>query len=1225
LEDNRSVSRETEQISFMVTKDKYVKRFLLVSILFFVSFFMLTAYYHDSDNLKIEQKKIQREYTRENIVFELTARNIFKALEIDSLLTWDNIGSLIPNKNLGCYILKSDSLWYWNKNEIDPNNLTVLKDGKSSIYHLEHGWYFCFADTSNNWRIILYKIIKHEYAISNQYLESNEGALFSNDYSVGFTYDTTATNCKIKDDTGRAVIGLLENSQDNGNHFSTNILFYLWFIGWLFVELLLLRLHTLLTENFKIYFRLFLVIIDVIILLYIINQLFIPELLTNSFWFEHWHQLWLFINSRGMTLVFISMLLVVAFYLSNQFKNKVIKQNINNIEVFFVSLLHFLLVFSLLYTFYRFYGNSLKLHDSAIGFLFRRDIIEVYFVSGIVVSLYLLQSVLFSVIEISRKQQILMFLYTLVFTLFTFLIIKLSPLFYLSVFFSQLLFVLIVKFTSRDQNFLFLRYLLLTVLMAISLSVIINDRYATLKNQFHLKIVKELIINRDTVLESRFQAIVDKVREDKIVAQFIKDGVPDEPIKEYLNKTYFEHKFGNYALQLTICHDSDWLEVNSKGDLVNCNQYFENIKNEQGNKMVDSTLVVMSQEAESRYYLGKIFLGNDSIASSTLYVEMFSSIVPSGLGYPELLVDNSNQIDLTGYSIAKFHHNQLVYKVGEYDYHGSYTFIQPWSNEQFFYLNNYLHYKLRLNSTDVLVVSRPVTTYAEQTASFTILFLLFSFLAILVYFVTTGRKQMKLFKYSFRTRLQFFIMGTLMVLFVLMSAISVYYFNDIKKTFIVNQLNEKSKSVLTELQDKFSEEDINSMDDRVYLQQQLQKFSIIFFTDINLYDRAGELMATSRPTIFETGLLSPLINPEGYSQIVLDQKLFFLTRERIGKMSYYSAYVPFSFDAGASMAILNLPYFARQSEIARSFLPMIFNYLNIFVLLGILGAFMALIIAKILTRPLTMLQRSLSEIQIDKKNEPLVWDNDDEIGHLISEYNRMVKKIEESAGILKRSERETAWREVAQQVAHEIRNPLTPMKLNIQYLQKVYKESKEEFNKKWNSLSSSLIDQIEALNEVASTFSDLASNNTFDREKIDIVQLIGSAIDIYKNHEKVTIRFKANTERAYVLARPNELLRVFNNLIKNAVQAILPNEGEVEITIFQQENIIEIKISDNGRGIPEEMKNSIFQPYFTTKSGGTGVGLAIVKNILTEMGGEITFVSREGEGTEFTLHLRSVK
>ena len=600
---------------------------------------------------------------------------------------------------------------------------------------------------------------------------------------------------------------------------------------------------------------------------------------------------------------------------------------------------------------------------------------------------------------------------------------------------------------------------------------------------------------------------------------------------------------------------------------------------------------------------------------------MFSSIVPSGLGYPELLVDNSNQIDLTGYSIAKFHHNQLVYKVGEYDYHGNYSFMQPWPNDRFFYLNNYLHYKLRLNNSDVLVVSRPVRSYAEQTATFSMLFLLFSFLAVVLYFASTGRKQIGLFKYSFRTRLQFFVMGTLMVLFILMSAISIYYFNDIKKAVILSQLNEKSKSVLSELQDKFTESDFLNKSEKEYLQQQLQKFSIIFFTDINVYSRSGKLIATSRPKIFKAGLLSTLINPKGYQQIINDQKIFYLTKEKIGTMSYYSAYVPLSFDAGAPVAILNLPYFARQSEVARSFMPMIFNYLNIFVLLGILGTFMALMIAKILTRPLTMLQRSLSEIQIDKKNAPLVWNNDDEIGHLISEYNLMVKKIEESAGLLKRSEREMAWREVAQQVAHEIRNPLTPMKLNIQYLQKANDKSYEEFNKIWKSVSASLIDQIEALNEVASTFSDLASNNTPDKARVEVVQLIKSSIEIYNNNEKINFILEPNVNEVWVMARQNELLRVFNNLIKNAVQSILPGRGEVKIEINRKQNIVEIKISDNGRGIPEEMKSRIFQPYFTTKSGGTGVGLAIVKNIVTEMGGKITFESGLNKGTIFTLVL----
>ena len=1224
MADNYFVSRETEQISFMIVNDKYVRRYFLVSVIFFVLFFLLAKFYHHSDKITVEQQKIQIEYFNQNSVFTKTTETIFQALQIDSVLSWENLGSLISDKSIGCYILKGDSLRYWNKNEINLQTATLINEGYTGIYHFEHGWYFCYSNSNNDWRIILFKIIRPDYSISNHYLQNEEEGF--SDYSrIDFTYDTLSTDFKITDASGKAIIGLKKKQAVSENSTTINGLFYLWFAGWLFVELLLLRLHLILAERKKFYFRFIFMLFDVALLMIVIGKWFIPEILQNTFWFEHWHQLLPFIDSRGMSVIFVSMILVLSFYLNRLGYKKHKTHKTNNIEAFLLLTLHFFIVFFLLYVFYRFYGYNLKPHDNAIGFLFRRDIIELYFVSGIVISLYMLQNELVKRMPIGNIHLLLYILYALIFSLVMFLVVKLSILFYVSVFFTVILFLLIIKFTSRDSNFIFLRFLLLTVLMALSFSVIINDRYSTLKEKFHVKIVKDLIVNRDSTLEKRFSETANKIRSDKVIKQFITDAVPDETLKEYLDKTYFEHQFRNYYLQFTICHDSDLLEVNPNGTLVNCKQYFKSIKEEPGNKPIDSSLVVMNQEAESRYYLGEIFLGADSLYSSTLYVEMFSSIVPSGLGYPELLVDNSNQVDLTGYSIAKFHHNQLVYKVGEYDYHGSYSFMQPWPNDQFFYLNKHLHYKLRLNSTDVLVVSRPVRSYAEQTATFSLLFLLFSFLAVLLYFVTTGRKQMKLFKYSFRTRLQFFIMVTLMVLFVLMSAISVYYFKEIEKTFIVNQLNEKSKSVLTELHDKFSSEDFLSKSDIDYLQQQLQKFSIVFFTDINIYDRSGELMATSRPKIFEAGLLSTLINPKGYEQIIIENKIFYLTKEQIGKMVYYSAYVPLSFDIGAPVAILNLPYFARQSEVARSFLPMVFNYLNIFVLLGILGAFMALMIAKILTRPLTMLQRSLSEIQIDKKNEPLVWDNDDEIGHLISEYNLMVKKIEESAGLLKRSERETAWREVAQQVAHEIRNPLTPMKLNIQYLQKVYKESKEDFNQKWNSLSSSLIDQIEALNEVASTFSDLASNNTLDRVKVDVVQLIGSAIDIYKNHDKINIRYKTSVDEAYVMARQNELLRVFNNLIKNAVQSILPGKGEVEITISRKDNIIEIKISDNGRGIPDEMKHRIFQPYFTTKSGGTGVGLAIVKNILTEMGGTIDFTSREDEGTEFILRLKAVE
>ncbi len=1207
----------------MVVKDKYVRGYFIVSMFFFALFFLISNLYQSSDGIKSAQKKIQKEYLVQNRVFQKTSEDIFQALQIDSLLSWDNLAPLIRDKSIGCYILKYDSLRFWNNNDINPSDIYKVENKTTGIYHFEHGWYFVYLEKSDDWKIFLYKTIRQQYSISNHYLQNNRQELAEDKSKIHFTQDTLSADLLIKDISGKSLIGIISDKHRAGNNTTASLLFYFWLAGWLFFELIILRLHSILLKRFNGFYKAIFAFIDTTIL-FVLVCWFVPKTIEHSFWFENWHSLSPCITTRGMAVTFISMLLLFALYAGKNNKKRSLHLFINNLQLFLVSLVQFVTVFFLLFVFMRFYGFNLKPHDNAIGFLFRRDIVELYFISGLVMSLWLLQSVLLRNFVLKLFHVLIYSIYTLIFTLLMFLIVKVSPLFYVSVFFTQVLFLLIINFTSRYQNFIFLRYLLITVLMALSFSVIINSSYSTLKNQFHLQIVKTLIINRDSTLENRFITTAKRIDNDNNIERFIKSGLPDDSVKQYLNKIYFDHKFGNYYVQLTICHDSDLLEVNPNGELVNCKKYFNNIKNEPGNKLVNSSLVVMNQEAESRYYLGEIYLGSDSLSSSTLYVEMFSSIVPSGLGYPELLVDNSNQIDLTGYSIAKFHRNQLVYKVGEYDYHGNYSFLQPWPNDHFFYLNNYLHFKLRLNSSDVLVVSRPVQSYAEQTATFSMLFLLFSFLAVVLYFVSTGGKQLRLFKYSFRTRLQFFVMGTLMALFILMSAISIYYFNDIKKEVILSQLNEKSKSVLSELQDKFSEIDFMNESDKEYLQQQLQKFSIIFFTDINVYSRSGKLLATSRPKIFETGLLSTLINPKGYQQIINDQKIFYLTKEKIGTMSYYSAYVPLSFDAGAPVAILNLPYFARQSEVARSFMPMIYNYLNIFVLLGIIGTFMALMIAKILTRPLTMLQRSLSEIQIDKKNEPLVWNNDDEIGHLISEYNVMVQKIEESAGLLKRSEREMAWREVAQQVAHEIRNPLTPMKLNIQYLQKAYDKSNEDFNKIWKSVSASLIDQIEALNEVASTFSDLASNNTPDKERVDVVQLVKSSIEIYNNNEKIKFTLKPNVNDAWVMGRQNELLRVFNNLIKNAVQSILPGRGEVEIEISRKQNNVEIKISDNGRGIPEEMKNRIFQPYFTTKSGGTGVGLAIVKNIITEMGGEITFESGKNKGTIFTLVLDAV-
>ena len=229
---------------------------------------------------------------------------------------------------------------------------------------------------------------------------------------------------------------------------------------------------------------------------------------------------------------------------------------------------------------------------------------------------------------------------------------------------------------------------------------------------------------------------------------------------------------------------------------------------------------------------------------------------------------------------------------------------------------------------------------------------------------------------------------------------------------------------------------------------------------------------------------------------------------------------------------------------------MIFTFLNLFVIAGIIGTFIALLLSKFLTKPLVVLQQSLSKIRIDEQNERIDWNNNDEIGLLIREYNQLVDKIEQSAELLKHSERESAWREVARQIAHEIKNPLTPMKLNVQYLEKAYTEGDPAQKDKIKTISKSLIQQIDTLDKVAEMFSDFAKSNIRKMEEVELLGIIKSSILLYKNYEEVSFNILHEEDNYYTRAIEKDVLRLFNNLIKNAVQSLEGmTDGRIDISI----------------------------------------------------------------------------
>ena len=266
----------------------------------------------------------------------------------------------------------------------------------------------------------------------------------------------------------------------------------------------------------------------------------------------------------------------------------------------------------------------------------------------------------------------------------------------------------------------------------------------------------------------------------------------------------------------------------------------------------------------------------------------------------------------------------------------------------------------------------------------------------------------------------------------------------------------------------------------------------------------------------------------------------------------------------------------------------------------------------------------MQQVKLGQKNEKLNWEIQDEVGELIEEYNKMLVELERSANLLAKSEREGAWREMAKQVAHEIKNPLTPMKLQIQFLQHAYKNRPEEVGPLLKRTANTLIEQIDGLTRIASDFSNFAQMPTANNEYLNLNDIVQSVYQLFSKEENVQLSLSLPNDDASIFADKDQTIRVLNNVIKNAVQAIqfavdYDRDGLVEIVLEKTDDIAIVSIKDNGTGIKEEETNKIFTPNFTTKNSGTGIGLAMSRNIVEAAGGRIYFESTVNVGTTFFI------
>jgi nitrogen fixation/metabolism regulation signal transduction histidine kinase len=438
-----------------------------------------------------------------------------------------------------------------------------------------------------------------------------------------------------------------------------------------------------------------------------------------------------------------------------------------------------------------------------------------------------------------------------------------------------------------------------------------------------------------------------------------------------------------------------------------------------------------------------------------------------------------------------------------------------------------------------------------------------------------------------------------------------------------DNLNEKLSAVSSELSLRIGQETEFNAPERDFINEQLIVLSDILRTDINVYDLNGRLFATSRREIFDRGLLSRRINPLAYKEIAILKKSLFLHNENLGEMKFLSAYAPVYNQNSQLIGYLNLPYFTRQDDFRKQVSGFIVAFSNLYILLIMFSLIVAVFISSKLTAPLLQIGNNLKGIQLGKKNAKIEYSGDDEIGRLVKEYNKKVDELAESADLLAKSERESAWQEMARQVAHEINNPLTPMKLSIQYLQRLKGAGSANFDDYFDRVSHTLIEQIDVLSVIASSFSDFARMPGFHNELINLSEKIKEVVLLFENIHNVSIVFHTSVElELQVIADKDQLGRAIINLIKNGIQSIPKDRvGVLNIGMHNDQEWVYISVCDNGSGIPVELHDKLFVPSFTTKSSGMGLGLAITKRIIENFKGVIWFESNPDVGTTFYIKL----
>ncbi|PIY09113.1 MAG: hypothetical protein COZ18_08800 [Flexibacter sp. CG_4_10_14_3_um_filter_32_15] len=792
-----------------------------------------------------------------------------------------------------------------------------------------------------------------------------------------------------------------------------------------------------------------------------------------------------------------------------------------------------------------------------------------------------------------------------------------------------ILVVIFVELPRSERSFtyqIFIYIFLGAITTSIMSSYIIYCFEQTRERVAKQNFAEQLLLENDLQGEFLLNDVVESLPYDPIIKnRLMTSFTTKDIISRKIRKFYLDYYFDKYDIKVHLFNGNGMPYDNT---MTYDEMYSRYAQPDYATEYKDIFLVHDLSTNTKRYFAFSE-ISRSGVKIGKIVLELQLKKIVSNSVYPNLLSDNpySNYNRWGGrnaWSYSIFKDRELVYTQGNFVYEKD--FLKNFDKEKSFSTSSYKHLLVKENDNKVVVISSVKYPLKSVLTNFSMQFICIVLMMLLLLAVYRLYFRQQPFTFNLTGRIQLYLNLAFFLPTILLSILIVSILNSENKNQTIETYFQKAENVAQNFSNKLTDYVAKKNSTKDELLESLQEIARLTQTEINVFDREGVLLASSQPTIYDNGLVSSLINPKVMALLIEQQQNKAILSESIGKLDYNSAYVVVnSPNTGEVVGIIDVPFFESQRYADEQILEVVSTILNVFTGIFLLLVVLSFFASRNLTKPLSLVTYRLKRITLSGDNKPLDYKSDDEIGLLVGEYNKMLVKLEESRAALAASEKESAWREMAKQVAHEIKNPLTPMKLTLQHLQRVLanEESPAERSIK------SLLTQVDTLSDIATSFSAFAKMPIPKSERFDVSMVLQETLILYKNDGSVRLDAIIDQGEFYVNGDAKLMGRIFTNLILNGIQSVEEKDPHINVVLEKTNQkspkTILLYIRDNGKGIDEDTAKKLFIPNFTTKSTGSGIGLSVAKRGIEHAGGRIWFETEPYFGTTFFIELPLVE